>query len=115
MEPERMEDALRDFLGESASTSELRDWRKALEERLDRLRAEAAQDPVSHEALRLKIEQVEKQVRALREEEAITGFVEETVRSAVSDLGPVSQDSAPHESTIPPWASIDLDDDGESY
>lgn len=110
-----MQDAIRDFLGESASADELRQWREALERRLDRLRAEAAQDPATHERLRPKIDQMEKQVRALRDEEAITGFVEDTVRAAVSDLGPVSSDSAPHEAIIPPWASIDVDDEGEGF
>jgi hypothetical protein len=115
MDSERTEDAVRDFLGEAAPASELRAWREALEHRLDRLRTEAAQDPVTYDSLRLKIEQTEKQIRALREEEAITGFVEETVRSAVADLGPVTADSAPHEANIPPWASLDIDDEGESF
>lgn len=110
-----MEDAIRDFLGETASADELRQWREALERRLDRLRAEAAEDPATHESLRLKINQLEQQVRALRDEEAITGFVEDAVRASVADLGPVSPDSAPHEAIIPPWASIDIDDEGEGF
>lgn len=109
-----MEDAIRDFLGESARAEELRQWREALERRLDRLRAEAERDPAARDSLRPKIEQMETQVRALRDEEAISGFVEETVRASVADLGPVSPDSAPHESTIPPWASIDVEDEGEA-
>jgi hypothetical protein len=112
---DRIDDAVREFLGENAPTSELRVWREALQERLNRLRAEAARDPQTREALRLKIEHMEKQVRALMEEEAITGFVEDTVRAAIADTGPVSQDSAPHESNIPPWASLDVDDVPEGH
>lgn len=112
---DRMDDAVREFLGGAAPASELRLWREALEQRLTRLRAEAARDPQSREALRLKIEHLEKQVHALREEEAITDFVEESVRAAVADTGPVSPESAPHESNIPPWASIDIDDESEGH
>jgi len=110
-----MEDAVRDFLGEQASAEELRDWREALEGRLARLHAEAAGNPAASDALRPKIDQLEKQIRALQEEEAITGFVEETVRASVADLGPVTSDSAPHEANIPPWASIDIEDEGETF
>jgi uncharacterized Zn finger protein len=115
MDNDRINDAVREFMGDNAPASELRVWRQALEERLNRLRAEAARDPQSREALRLKIEHLERQVYALREEEAITGFVEDTVRSAIADAGPVNQDSAPHESNIPPWASLDVDDLPEDY
>lgn len=110
MENDRINDAVREFLGDTAPASELRIWREALEQRLNRLRTEAARDPQSREALKLKIEHLERQVNALREEEAITGFVEDTVRAAVADIGPVSQESAPHDSNLPPWANLDVDD-----
>jgi len=105
-----MDDVVRGFLGDQASALELREMREALQDRLRRLKAEAEADPTSFEELRLKIDQVQHQIRALAEEEAISGFVEETVRASIADVGPVSPDSAPHESTLPPWASIDFDD-----
>lgn len=108
---DRIDDAVRDFLGDNATAAELREMREALEDRLRRLRAAAEADPATREELRLKIDQVEKQIRVLAEEEAISGFVEETVRASAADLGAISADSAPHDiSALPPWASIDVDD-----
>ncbi|HEY3413735.1 MAG TPA: hypothetical protein VGM51_11875 [Armatimonadota bacterium] len=110
MDSQHINDAVREFLGDSAPASELRLWREALEQRLNRLRAEAAQDPQTHEALRLKIAHLEKQVHALMEEEAISGFVEETVRASVADVGGGRIDRGSKESEVPPWADFDVDD-----
>ena len=110
MDSQHINDAVREFLGDSAPASELRIWREALQQRLNRLRAEAAQDPQTREALRLKIEHLEKQVHALMEEEAISGFVEETVRASVADVSAIGIDCRSKESEIPPWASLDVDD-----
>lgn len=110
MDSQHINDAVREFLGDSAPASELRIWREALQERLNRLRAEAAQDPQTREALRLKIDHLERQVHALMEEEAISGFVEETVRASVADVSSVGIDRGSKDSGIPPWANIDVDD-----
>src|SRR5512146_3086564 len=111
MDPQRVDDAVKEFLGGSAPASELRLWREALQQRLNRLRAEAANDPQTRDAPRLKIEHLERQVRALMEEEAISGFVEETVRGSVADVaGSSSKGQSSPESDVPPWADIDLDD-----
>jgi uncharacterized membrane protein YccC len=101
---------LHDFLGDQAQASELRQLREALEDRLRRLRAESESDPKTREELRLKIDQVRRQIQVLAEEEAISGFVEESVRAVVADMGAMDQDSAPHDSNLPAWASIDIDD-----
>ena len=113
MGPDPIDDAVRNFLGDRESAQELRQLREALQDRLRKLRAEAAREPESAEALAPRIENVKDQIRVLMDEEAITGFVEDTVRAAVLDAGPVGYDSPPHESSIPPWASLDIDDPGE--
>lgn len=110
MDSQHINDAVREFLGDSAPASELRLWREALQQRLNRLRTEAAQDPQTRESLRLKIDHLEKQVRALMEEEAISGFVEETVRASVADVSGVAKDRGSKDSEVPPWANFDVDD-----
>lgn len=108
-----MDDIVRDFLGDQASASELKEMREALEERLRRLRVELEADPGRHDELRQRMQQVQRQIHALAEEEAISGFVEDTVRASVVDTGPLSADAPPHDARIPPWASIDIDDTPE--
>lgn len=108
-----LDDAVRDFLGDSPPARELREMREALEERLRRLRSEASADPAARDALRPRIEQVESQIRVLAEEEAISGFVEETVRSTAMDMGITAPEPEPETENapaIPAWADMDLDD-----
>ncbi|HEY3267540.1 MAG TPA: hypothetical protein VGM37_11475 [Armatimonadota bacterium] len=113
MEDPRIDNAVREFLGESAPASQLREWREALEHRLKMMRAEAAQDPESHESLRLKIQRLQDQIKVLAEEEAISDFVEDTVRSTLADVAAESPDAPNYDTDIPAWAALDIDDEPE--
>ena len=113
MDDQRIDNAVRDFLGDRASASKLRQYREALEGRLRTLRADAARDPETRELLRLKIDRLQTQIEALAEEEAITSFVEDTVRSSAADMGAIMPGSPPFDATLPPWASMDIDDEPE--
>ena len=75
------ERAIKEFLGERPGAEELEDWRRTLEQRLESLEAElkktgAGAAPV----LQNKIAQLRRQIAALAEEEAVTRFVEDSVR-----------------------------------
>jgi len=71
--------AIREFLGERPDAAQLDDWRATLEERLHALEGERRRsgDPTRFAG---KIEQLRRQIAALRQEAAITGFVEDSVR-----------------------------------
>ena len=71
------DDAIREFMGDRPSSEQLRDWRIALEERLAALKADR---PRAGASLDGKIATTERQIDALREEEAVTRFVEDSVR-----------------------------------
>jgi len=72
-------DAIRDFLGDRPEAQQLREWRETLERRLTSLQAEQRRGaPLP--GLPKQIEQLKRQISALREEEAITEFVEDSVR-----------------------------------
>lgn len=82
--------AIQQFLGDRPDTSQLREWRSTLEDRLKALKAERGK--VTGDAadkLASRIAQLEKQVAALTEEEAITQFVEDSVRVTLA-MGTVS-------------------------
>lgn len=103
--------AVREFMGDNASATELREMREALEDRLRRLRTEIDAHPEAREELRRKAEQVERQIRVLAEEEAVSGFVEESVRASVVDFSAPATGPDPHDvSAMPPWAAVDVDD-----
>jgi hypothetical protein len=72
---------IRDFLGDRPDSTQLQDWRETLEARLKKL-VEEQQKGLSGAAagMETKIVQLRRQVEALREEEAITRFVEDSVR-----------------------------------
>jgi hypothetical protein len=73
--------AIERFLGDRPGSDQLREWRSTLEQRLKALeeeRSRLADGPAR--ALEPKIAQLRKQVAALSEEEAITQFVEDSVR-----------------------------------
>ena len=74
------EEAIRDFLGERPDSAQLTDWRTTLEERLAALQEEQKRAGGANPALGKKIDQLRKQIAALREEEAVTQFVEDSVR-----------------------------------
>jgi hypothetical protein len=71
--------AIREFLGDRPDSDQLNDWRTILEERAAALDAERLRsgDPARFAH---KIEQLRRQIAALEQEAAITGFVEDSVR-----------------------------------
>jgi hypothetical protein len=73
-------EAIRDFLGDRPEANQLRDWRETLERRLASLQAEQKKGVPLPPALTRQLEQLKRQITALREEEAITEFVEDSVR-----------------------------------
>jgi hypothetical protein len=83
-EPEVSEEeqAIAEVLGDNPRAQELRDMRMALEQRRDGMRRdrERAQDPKEQTRMNARIQELEKQIEALRQEEGITKFVENSVR-----------------------------------
>jgi hypothetical protein len=78
-------EAIQDFLGERPGASELRDWLTTLEHRLAALEEERRiVRPEGVAGLEKKLTQLRKQVAALREEAAITEFVEDSVRATLA-------------------------------
>jgi len=78
------EEAVRDFLGERPGAEELTEWRSTLETRLKSLEAERDKGGTPAPRLVQKIAQLQKQIAALRQEEAITQFVEDSVRATLA-------------------------------
>jgi len=74
------EDAVQQFLGERPGAEQLRDWRVTLEQRLRALQQERVKAPESAGALDPKISRLRDQISALQQEEAVTQFVEDSVR-----------------------------------
>jgi hypothetical protein len=74
------EQAVREFLGDRPGSEELTEWRITLEARLRRLESERDKGGAPDPRLVQKISQLKKQISALRQEEAITQFVEDSVR-----------------------------------
>jgi predicted trehalose synthase len=84
------EDVIREFLGERPEAAQLRDWRETLEYRLRSLEAELARAaPEQRPAIESRLQPLRKQIAALRQEEAVTTFVEDSVRATLH-LGAVS-------------------------
>ena len=78
------DEAIREFLGDRPGADELTEWRATLEDRLQKLKAERDKSSKATPGLENKIRQLEKQISALRQEEAITQFVEDSVRVTLS-------------------------------
>ena len=75
------EQIIRDFLGEQPESRQLRVWRGALYQRLRALRAELDRLPTDERSqIERQIRRLRTQIRALDEEEAITRYVEDSVR-----------------------------------
>jgi septal ring factor EnvC (AmiA/AmiB activator) len=108
MEPH--EDAVKDFLGDKPSAQELREWREALQQRLHRMREDLVVGDEAHTNLSARISDLEEKIAALQEEEAVTGFVEESVRAVVADHGGNINTSSPSGSGMPAWADTDMDE-----
>ena len=85
------DETIREFLGERPAAAELRGWRDALERRLEALEGDRTRTTGPAAAsLESKIAQLKRQITALQEEEAITQFVEDSVRVTLA-MGAVSQ------------------------
>lgn len=84
------DEAVRDFLGDRPGAEELTEWRKTLEDRLKKLEAERDKGDKASSGLTNKIAQLKKQIAALRQEEAITQFVEDSVRVTLA-MGTVAE------------------------
>jgi hypothetical protein len=79
------DEAIREFLGDRPEATQFREWREVLQRRLasleaDRKKAVAIGGPGSSAGLDGRIAQLRKQIDALLEEEAVTQFVEDSVR-----------------------------------
>lgn len=74
---EEVERVIEQFLEGKPRASTLREWRKALEERLRRLEQDPSTPPE-------QLQEVREQVRILHEEELITQFVEDSIRFTLS-------------------------------
>ena len=85
------DETIREFLGERPDAAQLREWREALERRLEGLEGDRGKTTGTGAAsLESKIAQLKRQITALQEEEAITEFVEDSVRVTLA-MGAVSQ------------------------
>lgn len=73
-------EAVERFLEGRPDSVQLAEWRATLEDRLRALRQERDRGDAPRERFQREIRQLEQQIGALREEEAITGFVEDSVR-----------------------------------
>ncbi len=92
------EDVIEEFMGDNARAGVLREMRAALTERLSRLRqqqtAETIQDadPSRLAALSSQIATLKRQIEALQTEEAVSQFVEDSLRVALAKAEPLSDD-----------------------
>lgn len=87
------EDAIRDFLGDRPGAEQLREWRSTLERRLEMLQQDLERPgsgPSTESKIAGKIKELKRQIEALREEEAVTRFVEDSVRVTLA-MGTVSE------------------------
>ena len=79
------QEVVRDFLGDRAGSEQLRQWRETLEHRLHSLEAEAKRlEGAERAAVEGRLPPLRKQIAALHKEEAVTGFVEESVRATLA-------------------------------
>jgi len=72
---------IREFLRGRPTSDELREWRQILQERVAALREELPRlAPEERMPLAQRIRQLQETIAALREEEEVTRFVEQSVR-----------------------------------
>lgn len=82
------EAAVRQFLGDRPAADELREWEQTLADRLRAFEADRKKEPAGFPSpLDNKIAQLKRQIQALREEAAVTEFVEDSVRVTLA-MGP---------------------------
>jgi hypothetical protein len=76
------EQAIAEVLGENPRAQELHLMRTTLEQRRDGMQRERerTKDPAEQTRLQAKIQELDKQIKVLRQEEGITQFVENSVR-----------------------------------
>lgn len=75
------EQAIRQFLGDRPAADELREWEETLSKRLRAFEEDRKKEPGGLTSpLDNKIAQLKRQIQALREEAAVTQFVEDSVR-----------------------------------
>lgn len=90
-EPEVSEEeqAIREVLGENPRAQELQEMRIALEQRRDGMQRDKArtQNLAEQTRLQAKIQELDRQVKVLRQEEGITQFVENSVRVTLHKAG----------------------------
>lgn len=83
-EPELSEEdqAIAEVLGDNPRAQELKTMRGALEQRRNGIRRdrEQSQDKAEQTRLQAKIQELDRQIAALKQEESITRFVESSVR-----------------------------------
>jgi hypothetical protein len=108
-----VEEAVQDFLDGRPRAEELREMRLALLKRLEAMEEDLAAHP-DDERLAARVRAARRQVAVLAEEEAITGFVEDTVRVSVLNETVPAPEPPPAPPTVEPgrpaWADIDIDD-----
>jgi polyhydroxyalkanoate synthesis regulator phasin len=92
------EQAVQQFLGDRPGAEQLREWRTTLQRRLQAMEAERERSKDAPGGLDAKIAQLKKQVAALGEEEAITEFVEDSVRVTMR-MGAATDEAASDEWT----------------
>lgn len=77
------ESIVREFLGDQPDSDQLRSWCDALERRLRAMEAERRRGGPGAESLDPKIARLRAQLAALREDAAVTRFVEDSVRATL--------------------------------
>ncbi|HLI49924.1 MAG TPA: hypothetical protein VKV18_14735 [Chthonomonas sp.] len=79
---EEEEQAVEQALGDNPRATELQELRHVLEERLKALQADlvATHEPEQRRALQAQVNELKRQIRVLKQEEAISDFVERSVR-----------------------------------
>lgn len=85
------DEAIRQFLGDRPDAAQLHDWRATLEERLTALERDRKARGGGGPGTEAKVNQLKRQIAALVEEEAVTRFVEDSVRVTLA-MGAVAED-----------------------
>jgi hypothetical protein len=81
---EDLEGAIDEALGGNPRASEIAPMVAALEQRRATIAAEPAVEPVARTERQRKLNELDRQINVLREDMAISGFIEDSVRVAVT-------------------------------
>lgn len=82
----KIERLIEEVLGGEPRAEQWREWRMALEERLEHIRKMLSRGVVEFENIDEVIRDIEEKIRILREEEIITEFVEQQVRAIIGKV-----------------------------